>query len=100
MDWLQYLLNKKNDSPYFVRFIFNKFYNFLFRSALHSPLLSGLYQTIGYSHKLKNAPPLIYLSDGGHLENLGLEQLLLRKCSTIIVCYVGEDPFYQCEELV
>lgn len=36
--------------------------------------------------------PRVYLSDGGHIENLGLYELLRRKCSTIVVVDAEADP--------
>lgn len=40
-----------------------------------------------------------YLSDGGHLENLGLYSLVKRRCRYIIVCDAGADPEFHCEDL-
>lgn len=34
-------------------------------------------------------PPILYLSDGGHVENLGLLPLLKRKCEKIVVINAG-----------
>jgi hypothetical protein len=34
----------------------------------------------------------LYLSDGGHIDNLGLYQLLKRRCKVIIVCDAEADP--------
>jgi hypothetical protein len=36
----------------------------------------------------------VYLSDGGHFENLGLYEMVLRRCQTIIVCDGGSDPTF------
>ena len=36
--------------------------------------------------------PYIYLSDGGHFENLGLYEMVLRRCHHIVVSDAGEDP--------
>lgn len=33
----------------------------------------------------------VYLSDGGHFENLGLYELVRRRCRFIVVCDAGED---------
>jgi hypothetical protein len=35
--------------------------------------------------------PYVYLSDGGHFENLGLYEMVLRRCHLIVVCDAGED---------
>jgi hypothetical protein len=36
--------------------------------------------------------PYVYLSDGGHFENLGLYEMVLRRCHYILVSDAGEDP--------
>ena len=35
--------------------------------------------------------PYVYLSDGGHFENLGLYEMVLRRCRFIVVCDAGAD---------
>jgi hypothetical protein len=41
----------------------------------------------------------IYLSDGGHFENLGLYEMVLRRCHYIILSDGGADPKYAFEDL-
>jgi hypothetical protein len=41
----------------------------------------------------------VYLSDGGHFENLGLYELVRRRCRYIVVCDAGADPQYGFEDL-
>lgn len=41
----------------------------------------------------------VYLSDGGHFENLGLYELVRRRCRYIVVCDAGCDPLFQFEDL-
>ncbi|MBI2313732.1 MAG: hypothetical protein HYU77_14625 [Betaproteobacteria bacterium] len=41
----------------------------------------------------------VHLSDGGHFENLGLYELVRRRCRTIIVCDAGADPGWTFEDL-
>lgn len=41
----------------------------------------------------------IYLSDGGHFENLGLYEMVFRRCRTIIVSDGGADADYKYEDL-
>jgi hypothetical protein len=36
--------------------------------------------------------PYVYLSDGGHFENLGLYEMVLRRCHCVVVSDAGEDP--------
>jgi hypothetical protein len=39
-----------------------------------------------------NSSKYVNLSDGGHFENLGLYEMVLRRCSYIVVSDAGEDP--------
>ncbi|HET7435821.1 MAG TPA: patatin-like phospholipase family protein [Thermoanaerobaculia bacterium] len=41
----------------------------------------------------------VYLSDGGHFENLGLYEMVLRRCHTIVLSDAGADPTYNFEDL-
>ncbi len=41
----------------------------------------------------------VYLSDGGHFENLGLYELVLRRCHQIVVSDAGADPKYAYDDL-
>ncbi len=41
----------------------------------------------------------VYLSDGGHFENLGLFEMVLRRCRFIVVVDAGADPSYTKEDL-
>lgn len=41
----------------------------------------------------------VYLSDGGHFENMGLFEMVLRRCQLIVVTDAGADPDYQFEDL-
>lgn len=41
----------------------------------------------------------VYLSDGGHFENLGLYEMVLRRCRFIVVSDAGCDPTYSFEDL-
>jgi hypothetical protein len=41
----------------------------------------------------------VYLSDGGHFENLGLYEMVLRRCRFIVVSDAGCDPKCQLEDL-
>jgi hypothetical protein len=41
----------------------------------------------------------VYLSDGGHFENLGVYELIRRRCRYIIACDAGADPSYQFQDL-
>ena len=43
--------------------------------------------------------PYVYLSDGGHFENLGLYEMVLRRRRYIVVSDAGCDPTYAFEDL-
>lgn len=42
----------------------------------------------------------VYLSDGGHFDNLGVYELVRRRCRVIIACDSGADPVYSCTDLI
>ena len=41
----------------------------------------------------------VYLSDGGHFENLGLYEMVLRRCHYIVVVDASADPHFAFEDL-
>lgn len=41
----------------------------------------------------------VYLSDGGHFENLGLYEMVLRRCRFIVVSDASHDPKFDFEDL-
>ena len=43
--------------------------------------------------------PFVSLSDGGHFENLGVYELVRRRCGLIVACDAGADPDYSFEDL-
>lgn len=43
--------------------------------------------------------PFVYLSDGGHFDNLGIYELVRRRCPLIVACDAGADPKYAFEDL-
>jgi len=43
--------------------------------------------------------PWVYLSDGGHFENLGIYEMVRRRCRTIVVSDAGADPNCTLEDL-
>jgi len=57
------------------------------------PLLSELF---GMSNDRSD---FVYLSDGGHFENLGIYELVRRRCRFIIACDAGCDPNSNFEDL-
>ncbi|HVM95850.1 MAG TPA: hypothetical protein VMT89_05645, partial [Candidatus Acidoferrales bacterium] len=57
------------------------------------PLLS---ETFGLANDLST---YVLLSDGGHFENLGLYEMVLRRCRHIFVVDAGCDPHYRYDDL-
>jgi len=49
--------------------------------------------------RTNDTSPWIYVSDGGHFENLGLYEMVLRRCHTILVVDASADPHFKMEEL-
>ncbi|MFN2446452.1 MAG: hypothetical protein ABR606_12830 [Vicinamibacterales bacterium] len=43
--------------------------------------------------------PYVYLSDGGHYDNLGLWEMVARRCHTIVISDAGCDPDYAFDDL-
>jgi hypothetical protein len=61
------------------------------RQAPDSPAV-GLWQLIKeLTGSTNDTSPFVYLSDGGHFENMGMYELLRRRCRTIIVCDAEAD---------
>jgi hypothetical protein len=46
-----------------------------------------------------DANPYVYLSDGGHFENLGLYEMVARRCRYVVVSDAGCDAAYSFEDL-
>ncbi len=63
---------------------------------LNAPRFTGsvfpLKEALGYT---SDQDQFIYLSDGGHFDNLGLYEMVQRRCHSIIVVDAGADP--KCE---
>lgn len=65
------------------------------RSPLSSlkPLIAEVFGMTDDKH------PYIYLSDGGHFENLGFYEMVLRRCRSIVVIDAGADENYVFDDL-
>ncbi len=57
------------------------------------PLLAEVFGNTDAQH------PYVYLSDGGHFENLGLYEMVLRRCRRVIISDAGGDPKFVFEDL-
>ena len=67
--------------------------------APHGPKTGLLYlgaELLGFTGSQSG---FVYLSDGGHFENLGIYELVRRRCRFIIASDAGADPHYQFEDL-
>lgn len=62
-----------------------------------TPLLTTLYKEM--SNKADEEAAKIYLSDGGHFENLGIYELVRRRCALIVVSDAGEDHLFNFDDL-
>ena len=65
----------------------------LFRDSYPSPsphfsLLSLMNELLGQSNDTSN---YLYLSDGGHFDNMGLYELVRRRCRYIVICDAEQD---------
>jgi len=64
-----------------------------------SPRFGALYLFKELSATADTRARFLYLSDGGHFENLGLYELVRRKCRMIVVSDAGCDPNYAFDDL-
>ncbi len=79
-------------------------------SWFQNPRKPDVWRKPGPSHSLKpllsellgmstDRSDFVYLSDGGHFENLGIYELVRRRCRFIIACDAGCDPKLTFEDL-
>jgi hypothetical protein len=71
------------------------------RSTFHSSSPRGLVAPIFLDllGLATDSAPVVYLSDGGHFENLGLYEMVLRRCAVAVVADAGCDGDYAYEDL-
>ena len=55
-----------------------------------------LAETLG---RTDDSHPYVYLSDGGHFENLGLYEMILRRCRIVVVSDASADPTFSFNDL-
>lgn len=65
-------------------------------SAPRSPVRHFIKEGLGLTDSTSE---YVYLSDGGHFENLGLYEMVLRRCRLIVVSDAGCDPKCNLEDL-
>ncbi len=66
------------------------------REAPRLGLLTLLWEAFG---RTTDHHGYVYLSDGGHFENLGLYEMVRRRCGFIVVCDAGQDSTCRFEDL-
>ena len=57
----------------------------------HDPLFGGGYLLRELFGQTDLGSPFVYLSDGGHFENLGIYELVRRRCACIVAVDAGQD---------
>jgi hypothetical protein len=65
-------------------------------SAPNSPVLHMVKEGLGMTNSRSR---YVYLSDGGHFENLGLYEMVLRRAHLVVLSDAGCDPKYTLEDL-
>ena len=65
----------------------------------HDPDFGGTYLLKELFGKTQYDSPFVYLSDGGHFENLGIYELVRRRCACIVAIDAGADGKNQFEDL-
>lgn len=91
----------------FLMTLFNARLGYWARNPRHSALTKGLSRPRWYwyifrelfSRGLDENNWHVHLSDGGHFENLGLYELVRRRCRVIIVSDAGADPEWSFSDL-
>jgi Patatin-like phospholipase len=63
------------------------------------PTLGGRYLVAEMFGLTDRDSPYVYLSDGGHFENLGIYELVRRRCNTVVAIDAGCDPGYDFTDL-
>jgi hypothetical protein len=65
----------------------------------YGPKLGGRYLLSELFGLTDSDTPFVYLSDGGHFENLGVYELVRRRCDYIVVIDAGQDGKFQFDDL-
>lgn len=66
---------------------------------LQGPRLGFLYLFRELFGQTSDKSSYVYLSDGGHFDNLGIYELVRRRCRYIVCCDAGADPKMSFEDL-
>jgi hypothetical protein len=65
----------------------------------HDPPFGGIYLLKELFGSTTHTSPFVYLSDGGHFENLGVYELVRRRCACIVAIDAGADRNSQFDDL-
>ena len=65
----------------------------------HDPPFGGTYLLKELFGQTQHTSPFVYLSDGGHFENLGIYELVRRRCACIVAIDAGQDAKNQFDDL-
>jgi hypothetical protein len=65
----------------------------------HDPPFGGTYLLKELFGLTEYTSPFVYLSDGGHFENLGIYELVRRRCACIVAIDAGQDSNSQFDDL-
>lgn len=84
--WLPNPSRYYSETTGFINTLKHRFYNIF--GSFRPGLLYLISEMFGRS---QSDTKLVNISDGGHIENIGLYQLLKRKCRFIVVCDAGRD---------
>jgi len=88
-----------------IETLFSRLFTFLSREKdtrpfrVRSPSLSVLPIVSEAFGSIDDESPYVYLSDGGHFENLGLYEMVLRRCRFIVVSDASSDAEYSFQSL-
>ncbi len=63
------------------------------------PILGLGYLLVELIGAANNKSSYVYLSDGGHFENLGIYELVRRRCRYIVACDAGQDATFSFDDL-
>jgi len=75
-------------------------FNYLPKRSPHDLMIYRYLALLLQLVDIKNTwPHYLFLSDGGHLENLGILPLLRRRCKRIFICDGSQDVKGTCDEL-
>lgn len=92
-----------NDNPLLALLMFSL--NLRLGQWLPNPMLPKPFTRPRFLYMLSNLwkpgrkRPYVFISDGGHVENLGLVQLLIRRCRLIVAIDSGHDPQHDFADL-